>query len=75
MQKPSNTTNTTNTLQALLKPIAKPTLGATMEYQLMNFNIPTYLKRNLGSGLIDHIQKITKAAIAIADIKVWAQRS
>jgi len=46
-----------------------------MEYQLMNFNIPTYLKRNLGSGLIDHIQKITKAAIAIADIKVWAQRS
>jgi hypothetical protein len=29
----------------------------------------------LGSGLIDHIQKMTVAAIAIADMKVWAQRS
>ena len=30
---------------------------------------------NLGSGLIDHIQKMTMAAMAIADMKVWAQRS
>ncbi len=29
----------------------------------------------LGSGLIDHIQKMTMAAIAMADMKVWAQRS
>jgi hypothetical protein len=29
----------------------------------------------LGSGLIDHIQKMTIAAMAIADMKVWAQRS
>jgi hypothetical protein len=31
--------------------------------------------RPLGSGLIDHIQKMTIAAIAIADKKVWAHRS
>ena len=29
----------------------------------------------LGSGLIDHIQKMTIAAITMADMKVWAQRS
>jgi hypothetical protein len=29
----------------------------------------------LGSGLIDHIQKMTMAAIAMADMKVCAQRS
>ena len=29
----------------------------------------------LGSGLIDHIQKMTMAAIAIADMKVCAHRS
>ena len=29
----------------------------------------------LGSGLIDHIQKMTIAAMAMADMKVWAQRS
>jgi hypothetical protein len=29
----------------------------------------------LGSGLIDHSQKMTVAAIAMADMKVWAQRS
>ncbi len=29
----------------------------------------------LGSGLIDHSQKMTVAAMAMADIKVWAQRS
>jgi hypothetical protein len=31
--------------------------------------------RALGSGLIDHIQKMTIAAITMADMKVWAQRS
>jgi hypothetical protein len=31
--------------------------------------------KDLGSGLIDYIQKMTVAAIAIADMKVWAQRS
>ena len=30
---------------------------------------------DLGSGLIDHSQKMTVAAIAMADMKVWAQRS
>ncbi len=30
---------------------------------------------SLGSGLIDHNQKMTVAAIAMADMKVWAQRS
>jgi len=29
----------------------------------------------LGSGLIGHIQKMTIAAITMADMKVWAQRS
>jgi hypothetical protein len=35
------------------------------------------LTRNpaLGSGLIDHNQKMTTAAIAIVDMKVCAQRS
>ena len=31
--------------------------------------------KDLGSGLIDHIQKMTIAAITMADMKVWAQRS
>ena len=35
--------------------------------------VPT--KDDLGSGLIDHIQKMTVAAIAIADMKVCAHRS
>lgn len=30
---------------------------------------------HLGSGLIDQIQKMTMAAMAMADMKVWAQRS
>ncbi len=30
---------------------------------------------DLGSGLIDHIQKMTIAAITMADMKAWAQRS
>jgi hypothetical protein len=34
-----------------------------------------FILRDLGSGLIDHIQKMTMAAMAIADMKVWAQRS
>ena len=31
--------------------------------------------KDLGSGLIDHIQKITVAAMQIADMKVCAHRS
>ena len=31
--------------------------------------------RKLGSGLIDHSQKMTTAAMQIADMKVWAHRS
>jgi integrase/recombinase XerD len=31
--------------------------------------------RQLGSGLIDHIQKMTVAAMQIADMKVCAHRS
>ena len=34
-----------------------------------------FLGRKLGSGLIDHSQKMTEAAMAMADMKVWAQRS
>ena len=30
---------------------------------------------NLGSGLIDHSQKMTAAAMQMADMKVWAHRS
>jgi hypothetical protein len=37
--------------------------------------IQIYNNVKLGSGLIDHIQKMTMAAIAIADMKVCAQRS
>jgi hypothetical protein len=32
-------------------------------------------QRLLGSGLIDHSQKMTVAAMAMADMKVCAQRS
>jgi len=32
-------------------------------------------RSTLGSGLIDHIQKMTMAAIAMADMKVCAHRS
>jgi len=31
--------------------------------------------KELGSGLIDHSQKMTIAAIQIADMNVWAHRS
>lgn len=48
-------------LQALLKPIAKPRLGAPMEYQLMNFNIPTHLKRNL--DLIATYKHVSRTSI------------
>ena len=34
-----------------------------------------YFKGWLGSGLIDQIQKMTVAAMQMADMKVWAQRS
>jgi hypothetical protein len=34
-----------------------------------------YISDALGSGLIDQIQKMTMAAMAIADMNVWAQRS
>ena len=33
------------------------------------------LTERLGSGLIDHSQKMTVAAMQMADMKVWAQRS
>ena len=32
-------------------------------------------QKQLSSGLIDHIQKMMMATMAIADMKVWAQRS
>lgn len=34
-----------------------------------------FWKSALGSGLINHNQKMTVAAIAMADMNVWAQRS
>jgi hypothetical protein len=40
-----------------------------------HFGLPVRHQVSLGSGLIDHIQKMTMAAMAIADMKVWAQRS
>jgi hypothetical protein len=42
---------------------------------LRNINKLTVNDSFLGSGLIDHIQKMTIAAITMADMKVWAQRS
>ena len=36
---------------------------------------PIQLLTAVGSGLIDHIQKMTIAAITMADMKAWAQRS
>jgi DNA-binding transcriptional LysR family regulator len=33
------------------------------------------LEDQLGSGLIDYSQKMTTAAMQIADMKVWAHRS
>ena len=27
---------------------------------------------DLGSGLVDHVQKMTEAAIAMEDMKVWS---
>jgi hypothetical protein len=45
-------------------------------YQKSHVTIWRWVKdADLGSGLIDHIQKMTIAAMAIADMKVWAQRS
>ena len=46
---------------------------ATGAYAILIF-APSYLEV-LGSGLIDHNQKMTVAAMAMADMKVWAQRS
>ena len=34
-----------------------------------------FAKAALGSGLIDYNQKMTMAAMQIADMKVWAHRS
>ena len=42
---------------------------------LKDVEIKKLIGHYLGSGLIDHIQKMTIAAIAMADMKVWAQRS
>ena len=36
---------------------------------------PVYLREVPGSGLIDYSQKMTVAAMAMAEKKVWAQRS
>jgi hypothetical protein len=40
-------------------------------HQLIRFDV----RALLGSGLINHNQKMTVAAIAMADMNVWAQRS
>ena len=45
------------------------------EKTLRQWTIVNALSVGLGSGLIDHIQKMTIAAITMADMKVWAQRS
>jgi hypothetical protein len=54
-------------------------LGGTTRYMdpsaLVGFHAAYVVENGLGSGLIDHIQKMTMAAIAMADMKVWAQRS
>ena len=49
-----------------------------MTYRTLRNELGRYdysLGKGLGSGLIDHNQKMTVAAIAMADMKVWAQRS
>ena len=38
-------------------------------------DLPLKTSKNLGSGLIVYSQKMTTAAMQIADMKVWAHRS
>ena len=38
-------------------------------------SMPPFFRDALGSGLIDHSQKMTVAAMQMADMKVCAQRS
>jgi hypothetical protein len=48
-------------------------IGAIFEPLRLRF--PGRSLAMLGSGLIDHNQKMTIAAITMADMKAWAQRS
>ncbi len=49
-------------------------VGIVYSFALRALWNPTGLQK-LGSGLIDHSQKMTVAAMQMADMKVWAQRS
>ena len=43
--------------------------------ETLPFKLAPELSETLGSGLIVHSQKMTAAAMQIADMKVWAHRS
>lgn len=54
--------------------------GAQFPKEVILFAVFFYVRytvsyRDLRSGLIDHIQKMTMAAMAMADMKVCAHRS
>lgn len=61
-------------------PVAKPETVEGEQPARELVGAPVHILRNeglvhLGSGLIDHSQKMTTAAMQIADMKVWAHRS
>ena len=69
---------TYNLVQYLLELGARLTLVKLGSKQGYACPLTQYLLADalgLGSGLIGHIQKMTIAAITMADMKVWAQRS
>jgi hypothetical protein len=50
--------------------------GQLVPYESIGEKLQIFaLVSELGSGLIDYIQKMTMAAMQIADMKVWAHRS
>ena len=60
---------------ALLRAVDTTGSGSSIDYHGDAVRFENQVLAELGSGLIDHIQKMTMAAIAMADMKVWAQRS
>jgi hypothetical protein len=55
--------------------VAEPIGFSDVRYKDDDMRLPELLRRSLGSGLIDHSQKMTVAAMQMADMKVWADRS
>jgi hypothetical protein len=66
------------TLKPLSAVLGQPKAASAEQFQPMPWTSDDEGLRSaktLGSGLIDHNQKITAAAMQMADMKVWAQRS